>query len=226
MGVVLVMLLVATAVAACGDAGGDGDGGTVATTQTQSAASRVSEDVGDAALAKRALVRRSDLPKEWRVDGGTVTRLRCGDFQPFGGASLLVRSKRFTHEHLGVQERVALYATAEAARDALRRLDSRTGVDCLRRELRRHVREEAGGPARPARMVRVDRLGPTATARRYISSAISSYGLVIGYIDAVHVRVGRALAALVLVSGPTPPEEALYEHVVQLAPKRLETVLG
>jgi hypothetical protein len=75
-------------------------------------------------------------------------------------------------------------------------------------------------------VVRIERLGPAATARRYISSSVSSYGKVIGYIDAVHVRAGRAVAALVLVSGPTPPETDLYEHVVQLAPRRLQTTLG
>jgi hypothetical protein len=227
MGVVLVMLLVATAVAACGGAGGDGAGSTAATTtRPRPSVARVSENVSDVTLATRALVRLADLPEGWIEDRGTVTRLQCGALQPFRGASALVRSKRLTHDHFGVQERVAVYATVAAARDALRRLDSRTAAGCLRRELRRHVSEEAGGPASPATLVREERLGPTASARRYISSSVSSYGKVIGYIDAVHVRIGRALAALVFVSGPAPPEVDLYEHVAQLAPKRLQTALG
>jgi hypothetical protein len=227
IGVVLVMLLVAAAVAACGGASGDGAGdrATIAA-RTQPAATRTTEDVSDAALATRALVRLADLPHGWAEERGTVTRLQCGTLQPFGGARALVRSKRLTHDHLGVQERVALYATVAAARNALRRLDSRTAANCLRRELQRHVSEEAGGPASPATLVRLERLGPTATARRYISSSVNSYGKVIGYIDAVHVRIGRALAALVFVSGPAPPDEVLYEHVAQLAPKRLQTALG
>jgi hypothetical protein len=227
IGVVLVMLLVAAVVAACGGAGGDGAGGATATTaRTQPAAARTTADVSDTALATRALVRLADLPQGWIEDRGTVTRLQCGTLQPFRGASALVRSKRLTDEHLGVQERVAVFATVAAARDALRRLDSRTAANCLRRELRRHVSDEAGGPASPAQLVRAERLGPTATARRYISSSVSSYGKVIGYIDAVHVRIGRALAALVLVSGPAPPDVDLYEHVAQLAPRRLQTALG
>lgn len=227
MGVVLVMLLVATAIVACGDTGDDRAGDSAATTtRTQPPASRVSENVSDVALAKRALVRLADLPGGWTEDGHTVTRLQCGALQVFHGASALVRSKRMTQEHLGVQERVAVYATVAGARAALRRLDSPTAADCLRRELQRHVSDESGGPARPARLVRAERLGPTATARRYISASISSYGKVIGYIDAVHVRVGRALGALVLVSGPAPPEVDLYERVVQLAPKHLQATLG
>jgi hypothetical protein len=234
MGAVPVaMLLVASALAACGGAGdgGDGDGrGTVAaattTTRTEATAPRASAHVGDAVLARRALVRLADLPDGWSEDRGTVTRLRCGAFQPFRGASALIRSRRLTHEHAGVQERVAIFPTVAIARRELRRLDSGTAAACLRREVRRRVSEEAGGPASPARLVRVERLGPAATARRYISESVSSYGKVIGYIDAVHVRVGRALAALVFVSGPSPPEGALYERVVKLAPRRLQVALG
>src|SRR5215218_5638808 len=181
------MLLVATMVAACGDAGEDGAGGAVATTtRTDTTAARVSEDASDVALAKRALVRLSDVPSGWSEDGGTVTRLQCGTLRPFRGASALARSTRLTHEHAGVQELDDVYTTAAAARAALRRLDSRTAAVCLRRELQRHVSEEAGGPATPARLVRMERLGPQATARRYISSSVSSFGKVIGYIDAVH----------------------------------------
>jgi hypothetical protein len=229
MGVVLVLLLVAMAVAACGGAGDDGAGTTVArttTARTQPAPSGTSEAASDVTLATRSLVRLTDLPDGWSEDGGTVTRLQCGTLQPFRGASALVRSKRLTHDHYGVQERVAVYPNSAAARAALRRLDSRTAADCLRRELRRHVSEEAGGPASPARLVRAERMGQNSTTRRYISVSVSSYGKVIGYIDAVHVRMGRALAALVFVSGPTPPEVPLYERIVQIAPRRLQTTLG
>jgi len=221
------MLLVAMAVTACGAASDDGGGRTVATSSTQTnAASSASADVSDVALAKRALVRRADLPGGWGMDSGTVTKLNCGRLQPFRGASALVRSRRMTQDHAGVQERVAVYPDVASARQALRRLDSSAAAVCLRRELQRRVSEEAGGPASPARLVRAERLGPTATARRYISSSISSYGKVIGYIDAVHVRIGRALGALVFVSGPAPPEVELYDHIVQLAPRRLQAVIG
>ncbi|MFL5817037.1 MAG: hypothetical protein ACJ76L_05485 [Conexibacter sp.] len=228
IGVVLVMLLVAMTVAACGGAGDDGAARTVATTtaRTQPAPKDTGANVSDVALAKRSLVRVADLPDGWSEAPGAVTRLQCGTLQPFRGASALVRSKRLTQEHLGVQERVAVYPSVAAARAALRRLDSQTAADCLRRELQRHVSEEAGGPASPARLVRAERMGKTGTTRRYISESVSSYGKVIGYIDAVHVRLGRALGALVFVSGPEPPEIPLYERIVQIAPRRLQAALG
>ncbi|HKG03496.1 MAG TPA: hypothetical protein VKB03_09960 [Conexibacter sp.] len=228
IGVVLVMLLVAMAVAACGSAGDDGAGRTVATTtaRTQPAPTDTSETASDVETAKRSLVRLADLPDGWSASGGTVTRLQCGTLQPFRGADALVRSKRLTYDHYGVQERVAIFPDEAAARAALRRLDSRIAAGCLRRELRRHVSEEAGGPASPARLVRAERMGPNSTTRRYISISVSSYGKVIGYIDAVHVRMGRALGALVFVSGPAPPEVPLYERIVEIAPRRLQATLG
>lgn len=231
MGVVLVLLLVAIAVAACGGAGREGGVGTTAATTTARAPpartdTSAAAGTGDVALAERSLVRLADLPEGWSEGRGTVTRLQCGRLQPFSGASALVRSKRLTHDHYGVQERVAVYPDEAAARAALRRLDSRIAAGCLRRELRRHVSDEAGGPASPARLVRAERMGPNSTTRRYISISVSSYGKVIGYIDAVHVRMGRALAALVFVSGPTPPEVPLYERIVQIAPRRLQATLG
>lgn len=230
MGIVSVTLLVAMAVAACGGAGRDGAGTTAATTTARTPPARTDTSApagtGDVALAKRSLVRLADLPDGWSESGGTVTRLQCGTLQPFSGASALVRSKRLTLDHYGVQERVAVYPDEAAARAALRRLDSRMAAGCLRRELRRHVSDEAGGPASPARLVRAERTGPSSTTRRYVSESVSSYGKAIGYIDAVHVRMGRALAALVFVSGPLPPEESLYERIVQIAPRRLQATLG
>jgi len=228
IGVVLVLLRVAAAVAACGGARDDSAGTTAAATppRTQPAPSGTDVATSDVTIAERSLVRLADLPDGWSESGGTVTRLQCGTLQPFRGASALVRSKRLTYQHYGVQERVAVYPDQAAARAALRRLDSRIAAGCLRRELQRHVSEEAGGPASPARLVRAERTGPTATTRRYISVSVSSYGKVIGYIDAVHVRIGRALAALVFVSGPAPPEVPLYERIVQIAPRRLQTTLG
>jgi hypothetical protein len=229
MGVVLIMLLVAVGIAACGDAGDDGGQTTAATTRTQARAPpRESPSGGgsDLTLAKRALVRLDDLPGGWTEDGGTVTRLRCGAFHPFLGASALVRSTRLTQDHSGVQERIAVFPSAAIARRELVRLDSRTAAGCLRREVRRRVSEEAGGPAGPAELVRAERLGPGAQARRYVSTSVSSYGKVVGYIDAVHVVAGRSLAALVFVSGPSPPDEALYERVVEIVSRRLQSTLG
>jgi len=222
-----VLIVVAMPLAACGDAGDADDAATaVATTRAEARRAPPAAPVDDVARAESALVRLTDFPEGWSEQSGTVTRLRCGSFEPWAGASALVRSRRLTQDHAGVQERIALYPTEAAARTALRRLDSRTAADCLRRELRRHVSEESGGPATPARLVRLDRLGPHAHAKRYLSISVSNYGKVVGYIDAVHQRVGRTVAALVFVTGPAAPDEALYDRVVALVSRRLQTALG
>ena len=233
LGLVLVMLVVGTTAVACGDAGDDGsssDAGTVAAPASTPPATRPAPPpppTTDVARAKAALVRLSDMPANmWSEQPGVVTRLNCGGFDPFAGASAIVRSPRLSREHGGVQERIALYRSPAAAARALRRLDSNRAASCLRRELRRHVTRESGGPSGPAELVRAERLGPTSNARRYTSTGVGNYGKVVGYIDAIHARVGRALAALVIVSGPTPPEEALYEHVVSTVTRRLHTTLG
>jgi hypothetical protein len=226
LGVVLVMLVVAAGVAACGSADkGDGGGAAAASARTQRPAAP-SPPATDVARARTALVRLADMPQGWSEQRGNVTRLRCGSFEPFAGASALVRSRRLTQEHSGVQERIALYRSTAAAARALRRLDSRTAASCLRRELQRHVSEESGGPAGPATLVREERLGPTSRARRYTSTGVGNYGKVVGYIDAVHARVGRALAALVIVAGPSPPDEALYNRIVAVATRRLHATVG
>jgi hypothetical protein len=225
--VVLVLLVVTTAVAACGNAGDGDDGATVATTTSSQPQTRpAAPSADDVAWAKQALVRLTDLPQGWSEQRGNVTRLNCGSFEPFRGSSALVRSPRLTLEHAGVQERIALYRTVAAARRALARLDSDRAADCLRRELRRHVSEEAGAPAGPAKLVRVDRLGRTAHATRYMSTSVSNYGKVIGYIDAVHALQGRAVAALVFVTGPARPNEELYDDVVAVVMRRLRTTLS
>jgi hypothetical protein len=226
LGVVLVTLVVATAVAACGNAGDGGDARTAAATTTGRLPRAPKPPVNDVARAERALVSLADMPQGWSEQTGNVTRLHCGGFEPFRGSSALVRSRRLTLDHAGVQERIALYPTVAAARRALARLDSDRAAACLRRELRRHVSEEASAPAGPAKLARIDRLGPRAHATRYISTSVNQYGKVIGYIDAVHALQGRVLAALVFVTGPARPDEELYNDVVGLALRRLRATLS
>lgn len=218
LGFVIVVLLVA--LAACGDAD---DRGTAATTRTRAAAP---PPASNEARAEHALIRLTDFPREWRAERGTLVRIRCGTLNPYDGATVLLTTRRLTRDHVGVQERIAVFPSVAAARAGLRRLDSRVAAGCLRRELQRYVSAEAGGPASAPQLARFDHIGPNAQARRYISTAISSFGRVFGSIDAVHVRANRALVALMVVSGPAPPEAELYDRVVHLVLRRLHAVLG
>jgi len=222
MGVGLVALAVALPLAACGSAGERPVGAAAARTAPAPAPA-----TGDTARAKRALIRLSDLGRGWHAQAGKVRRLHCTDVEPFAGATALVRSPRLIRGRLGTQERIAIFRSTGAARHALRRLDTPAASRCLRREVRRHASEEAGGPAGPARLVRSDRLGPASQAARYVSTTVGVYGRVATVIDAVHVRVGRAIAAILVVSGgPAPLEASGYEQLRALATRRLQVALG
>ena len=219
----MAFVVAASAMVACGnvDDGSRGDRAAVVRAPPSPSPRR-----DDAARAREALIRRPDMPKSWREQSGNVARLHCGTFDPFAGASAVVRSLRLTGGHAGVQERIALYRSAAAAAHALRGLDSARSVNCLRRELRRHVTAESGSPASPATLVREEPLGPTAHAKRYTSWSVGNFGRVVGFIDVVHARVGRALAALVVVSDSIPLDERLYDQIVALVRRRLHSAVG
>jgi hypothetical protein len=220
-GIVLAMLLT-VAIAACGGAG-SGDRSTAAAARGAKPASAAASD---RALAARALVRLTDFPRTWEAEATPVTNLRCNGLDPFRGASVLLGTHRLTKEAVGVQETIAVFPTVATARRAYVRINSHAAMTCLRRDVRRRVTREAGGPAQPPRLVRIERVGADGIAKRFTSSAIAPYGPVTGYIDAVHLRARRSLAALVLVSGLAPTDEALYERVVQLMARRLRATLG
>lgn len=222
VGIVVVMLLVAAALVACGDAGNPAEDTTSAAgTAATAAAPPPAEHVGDRTLAVRALLRRDDFPDEWGEQRAPVTDLRCDSTDPFVGARALVGSKRITLDDVGVQETIAVFGSAAASRRAYARINSRAALGCLHRDVRRRVSREAEGPAKPLSLMRVDALGGTGKAMRYTTSATSSYGIVHGYIDAVHLRVGRMLGALVIVSGLSVLDEGVYEHAVSLFSRRL-----
>ncbi len=219
LGIVVLVLLATAALSACGGAGGD-DGGTAAA--TTAAPPPAPTHVGDRALARRALVRRADFPDEWVQQGAPATDLRCDGTDPFVGARALVGSKRIVLDDVGVQETVAVFPTVAATRRAYGRINSRAALRCLHRDVRRRVSKEAEGPAKPLSLVRVEAFGGGAgRAMRFTTTATSSYGLVQGYIDAVHLRAGRMLGALVIVSGLSILDEDVYEHAVSLFARRL-----
>ena len=92
---------------------------------------------------------------------------------------------------------------------------------CLHHDVRERVSAEAGGPARPLQLARVEALGEHGKAMRFTTIATSSYGVVDGYIDAVHLQAGRMLGALVIVSGLSVLDEDVYERAVGLFTRRL-----
>jgi len=222
---ILAGLLALAALAGCGGAGDDPGsgtaGGAAAASGASTAASPAPAALDARALARRALIRLSDFPYRWRQESAPVTDLRCDGTDPFVGASTLVGSRRIVLGDTGIQETVAVFPTAAASRRAYVRINSRTALRCLRRDARQRVTEEAEGPARPLQLARVEPLGKHGKAMRFTTTAISSYGVVSGYIDAVHLQAGRMLGALVIVSGLSLPDEDVYERTVGLFRRRL-----
>jgi hypothetical protein len=219
--IVMVMLLAVAALCGCGGAGGDpaatggGASGTTATADAEPPA------LGDRTLARRALIRRADFPDGWGQQRAPVTDLRCDGIDPFVGARVLVGSRRVVRDDIGIQETIAVFPTAAASRRGYARINSRAAMRCLHRDVPARVSAEAGGPARPLEAVRVDPLGDTGKAMRFTTTATSSFGVVNGYIDAVHLHAGRMLGALVIVSGLDVLEEGIYERAIRLFSRRL-----
>jgi hypothetical protein len=106
------------------------------------------------------------------------------------------------------------------------RLNSPQSTECLRRNARIRMSEQTEGPASRPRLIRVETVGRRARALRFVATAPSQLGLVEGLIDAVHVRVGRGIGALAIVSGPAPVGEALYDDLVAAFRRRLHGALG
>ena len=219
-GLVLAALL-ATSLAACGDAGEHADrGATAARTSAPRTAPATPANGSERTLAEQALLRLDDFPAEWDAGQGLRSSIRCRA-RPFRGARVLVNSAQLTQGQIGVQETIGVFPTAAAGRRAFARINARPAMSCLREEMRRRISVEAGAPASPVELMRLERLGPEVLAKRFASSAPTPYGTNTGYIDSVHFRVGRALAALVVVVGLREPDEALYERVVALSQRRL-----
>jgi hypothetical protein len=224
VGIVLV-IFVAAMLSACGDAhDAGGHAATTATTTTKVAERPPQARGSDGTLARQALVQLGDLPTGWGAQA-PVPQLRC-DVDPYAGAHAVARSPRLIVGNTGVQETVAVFRTAAASGRAFGRINAPASMGCLRRDARRQMAAEAEGVASPLELARVEQLGRWGRATRFTATAPSSIGIVSGSIDAVHLRVGRGLAALVIVSAFKPLRDELYERVVAVLSRRLRAELG
>jgi len=174
----------------------------------------------------RTLVRLDDLPSGWEEQRASGSILRCGSVRPFRAARRIVSSQRFQRENYGVQETVAVFRTAAASRAAMARLNARTATECLRRHVRRSMSEQLEAQASRPELVRIDSLDGGGRASRFTATTYTQAGPFQGYVDAVHLRVGRSVAALLLVAGPEPLSEELYDDVVAVAERRLRDAFG
>jgi hypothetical protein len=223
----IALVALATGSAGCGeDRTTAADPEPPATSATTATTATPPDGLSDRALARRALLRLTDFPAGWVEQRQAVPDVRCGGVDPFGGATAVVGSGRMAHEDTGVQQTVSVFRTAAASRRAYALINSPEAMRCLRRDARQRVAIEAGGPAQPLELARIESLGRWGVAKRFSAQAAGPVGKVSGYIDVVHLRVGRGLAALVIVAGLQPLPDDLYARLEQTVEERLSGNLG
>lgn len=180
---------------------------------------------GDRALAASAVLRRADLSSGWGDSKASVPDLRCSS-RPFRSALAKVDSRLLELEQTSVQETVAVYRTPAEGRRAFGRLNSDPSIECLRRRARARMSKQTEGPPTRPEIARAESVGRWGAAMRFTSEGPSQVGTVRGIIDAVHVRVGRGVGALLIASGPSAPAGEVYEEVVAAFRERLDDAFG
>lgn len=158
----------------------------------------------DNALARKAAVRRSDLPAGWRTlalpadDGG-----RCKSFDPDLSAFTITgkaRSGWVDPAGRSVVSLVEVYATRADAAGDFAAAARPAAARCLREAVGAGSAPGASLRVRSARMVRAPRAGDGSAAYRLVAS-LSTGGLPLElYLDVVVVRRGRTIVALMLTS--------------------------
>jgi hypothetical protein len=226
-------LLVVVASSLLGGCGGDGGSRTssrAATKRPHATSPRPRDasrrDTSDRALAGGALLQLVDMPSEWGEAPQGMPDLRCGSADPFRGAVAVVATNRFVYETIGIQETIGVFRDEAASGRAFARINSRPALRCLRRNVRQDMVQQAGAPVARPQLMRAEALGPSARAIRYVAEIANDAGPMHGYIDAVHLRVGRAVGALVIAAGLEPASEELYERVVARMTSRLQRALA
>lgn len=180
---------------------------------------------GEQALVRSAFVRLADAGYGWREQQAFAPNLRCRS-GPFRGARARASSGRFVGDNASFEEIVAVFRDAGESRRALARLDARASIACLARTARERMTEQAEGTATRPQLERSEAIGADGMALRFVATAPSQFGIVHGVIDAVHMRAGRGVGALLIVSGPRVVSEDVYERVVALFSRRLRAALG
>jgi len=190
-------------------------------TRTPSTARQTTDATPRAAVTGRgALLRIGDLPTGWRDVPEQSPDLRCTD-APFRGATTTESSDRLTFEAWNIQEVVARFRSDAASRQAFAHLNTPQALACLLHNVRRRIAEEQRSPATAPKMMRTEPLARDGRAFRFVSRTTREFGTVKSFIDAVHLRAGRRIAALLIVAGNKPLDEALYQDVVDRIGKRL-----
>jgi hypothetical protein len=115
------------------------------------------------------------------------------------------------------QQTIAVLPSAAAANQASRDLASAPAQACFERALYGEINRRKGlRHFSPMVVLREDPGGQRST----ITSTME-YGEVPMYIDEIRTRAGRLLADTVVIAGPRPVDEQVYDSLVALVARRL-----
>jgi hypothetical protein len=169
------------------------------------------------AAVDAALLEQRSLGEGWRARP-TVRPIACPAIDPWRNA----RFKRYSPllqftDKVVTQQTIAVLPSAAAANHASRDLASAPAQACFERALYAEINRRKGlRNFSPMVVLREDPDGQRST----ITSAME-YGEVPMYIDEIRTRAGRLLADTVVIAGPRPVDEQVYERLVSLVARRL-----
>jgi len=173
------------------------------------------------AMARAALLQRDVLGSEWEVDA-RAPPVPCRTVDPWRGATVKVSSPLLKRESVAVQQTIAVLPTPAQARKVARLLRSRPAQICFERALKVEITARRGiANFGPMVLVRDEGRGQRSTI-----SSEAEWGEVLTTIDEIRTLAGRLIADTVVISGPEPIRDALYESLLSVMTRRLRDATG
>lgn len=169
------------------------------------------------AAVEAALLDQQSLGDVWSARP-TARPIACPAIDPWRNATF----KRFSPllqftDKVVTQQTIAVLPSAAAADAASRDLASAPAQACFERALYAEINRRKG--LRNFSPMVVLREG--SDGQRSSITSTMEYGEVPMYIDEIRTRAGRLLSDTVLIAGPRPVDEQVYERLLSLVARRL-----
>jgi len=163
----------------------------------------------DNALAKRTVVRASDLASGWARKPSSKSsepKLDCPgvdlDFSRFTITG--TAQSTFTLAGAAIESSVEVYESRRDAAGDFRKGSSSAALGCFARELDKEARKDGRSQVVAARSLGKRRVGDEAMAYRILLSFKTARGPMPVYLDLVAVRRGRTLVTLAFTAARAP----------------------
>jgi hypothetical protein len=211
-----------------------GCGGTVApkqptiadaqTTSTAAHASRPARAVKRpmAAVVSDALIQYANLGSTWSRESKAPRTVDCTAVQPWRSARVKRSTPIFRSNYVAIQEIVAAFPDAHAARRARLELGSAPGQRCFQRVMRKEGDAEmSSAHFQPVRIMRAETPLPGVEATRSVMTTRGGVPPGAVFIDEIRTRLGVYLADTVVVSSTNPLEGHVYNALIAVIDRRL-----